>query len=125
MSLDDIESDVIHQDEVAETARRYTILDDAYNVRLAVKDKNSPLAKVLAAAREEAIQANLALIVTDPFGAERIRHLQWLITRYHNLVGYANAIVQNGKVVADEMTGEESEAVARMLGHEDQQMKDV
>jgi hypothetical protein len=125
MSLDDIEADVIHQDEVAETARRYTILDDAYNVRLAVKDETSPLYKILAMACEDAKQANLALIVTDPFKAERVRDLQWRIQRYHDLVGYANAIVQNGKVVHEEMTGEESEAVARMLGHEDQQMKDV
>lgn len=120
------DNDVFTDDEeVAEERRHLTVIDDAYNVRLAVKDKASPLAKVLDRAQQDARTANLALIVCDPENAKRIRALQWQITRYHDLIGYARAIVEAGNVEQEDLSGEERAEIARWLGHEDQQMKDV
>lgn len=114
-----------YREDVAEQARVYTVIDDAYRVRLAIKDENSPLAKVLERAMESARTANLALIVCDPEDAKRIRALQWKITRYHDLVGYARAIMEDGKNEQDALTDEELARTVILLGHEDQQMKDV
>lgn len=123
MSMDE---DIVDEAELRrQEIERATIIDASLHLVRTLRDENSPIYTLIQAAREDAIAANRQLILANPEDAQRIRRLQWQVTRFYDLQRYIGEVVEEGKSQMEGLSEEVREEWASMLGDGDQQQKDV
>jgi hypothetical protein len=86
------------------------------SIEVQLTDKASPLVVVLQMAREEAAAAVEELVKCDSFDPDKIRNLQNKIVRFDDLVGWLKDIVKKGFEYDGEISREDHEEFADMIG---------
>lgn len=91
------------------------VLDMALETRNALKDLDGPLRYVLDQARDEARQANRALLRCNPYDGDKIRDLQWQVKGFDRLMQWVFQTLIAGKFIEQGKTAEQIESMHQLL----------
>jgi len=104
---------------------RIATLDAALEVAHGLKKPSSALRFILDQARDDARQAVSDLVSCDPFDGNKVRDLQWKVTRFTDLHDYLAKIMEAGRYATEDLSEDKAAELEAMLRGEEAQPKDT